>query len=249
MEKENGKQETAKKNEIIKNKDFVEIKYTGFSEGKIFDSNIEEDLKKIDPDGKVKEVVIVVGQGMVVPGLDKALEGKEVGKEYDVKISPKEAFGERNRELVKTIPLKAFTEKNVHPRAGMVLSLDNNLVKIIAVSGARVITDFNNPLAGKEIEYKFKIVRKVEDEKEKVETLFKNTIGFSPEVEVKDKLIVKGVKGLKVFVESLNNKVKDLIGKDMEFEEVKPVEKKKDSDNVSEKSKDFKGNESDASSS
>ena len=38
--------------DTIKKSDFVEIKYTGYSQGKEFDSNIEEDLKKINPKAK-----------------------------------------------------------------------------------------------------------------------------------------------------------------------------------------------------
>jgi FKBP-type peptidyl-prolyl cis-trans isomerase 2 len=51
-----------------------------------------------------------------------------------------------------------FREKNVDPRPGMVFALDNSLAKILAVSGARVMTDFNNPLSGKHVKYKFNIV-------------------------------------------------------------------------------------------
>jgi len=49
----------------------------------------------------------------------------------------------------------------------MSLAMDNSLARVIAVSGARVTTDFNHPLAGRNIYYKFKIVRKITDEKEK----------------------------------------------------------------------------------
>ena len=152
---------------IVQRNDFIEIKYTGYANGEIFDSNIEEDIKKLNPNFEPQKTIIAIGHEMVVKGLDNALVGKEVGKTYEVKLSPKESFGERKRELIKTIPLKAFKEKNVAPYPGLVLTLDNIIVKIIAVSGGRVIADFNNPLSGKEIVYKFTIVRKVTDEKRK----------------------------------------------------------------------------------
>ena len=34
--------------ETTKSKEFVELKYTGYANNEIFDSNIEEDLKKIN---------------------------------------------------------------------------------------------------------------------------------------------------------------------------------------------------------
>jgi len=75
--------------EIIKKKDFVEIKFTGYSNGNVFDSNIEEDLKKIDSKAKPKETIVIVGEGMVVNGLDNALEGKEIGKDYEINVPAK----------------------------------------------------------------------------------------------------------------------------------------------------------------
>lgn len=206
----------------VKKNDFIEIKYTGTSQGNVFDSNIEEDLKKMNTREKPKKTIVMIGQGMLVKGFDSALEGKEIGKEYEVKVGVKDGFGERKRELVKTIPLKVFTEKKINPYPGLVLALDDMLAKIITVSGARVITDLNNPLAGKELNYKFKIERKVEDEKEKAETIFDFLMRFvPPEMEIKDKVIVKGVKELGFFVDAIKDKFKELMGKELVFEERK----------------------------
>ncbi|MEM4271659.1 MAG: FKBP-type peptidyl-prolyl cis-trans isomerase [Candidatus Pacearchaeota archaeon] len=214
--------------ETAKKGDFVEIKYTGYANENIFDSNIEEDLKKIHSKAKAKRLIVCVGEGMVVFGFDKALEGKEVGKEYEIKLSPKEAFGERKKELIKTIPLKIFTEKKMNPQAGMVLAMDEALAKVIAVSGARVITDFNNPLAGKEVTYKFKIERKINDEKEKAEALFDFVFKFVPEFEIAEKeIVVRGQKIIEVYVNAFSKKFEDLLGKKLRFE-LKDKGKKKE---------------------
>ena len=212
----------------IKKKDFIEIKYTGYANNQIFDSNIEEDIKSIDQKAKPQKTIIAVGEEMVLKGLDEALEGKEPNKEYEITIPPEKAFGERKRDLIKTIPLKAFTEKKVNPYPGLVLTLDNAMVKIITISGARVITDFNNPLAGKEIKYKFTITRIVKDEKEKAEALFLTYFRFLPEFELKDKIIVKGPKTLEQFTTHFKEKFKNLLNKELAFEEKTPetLEKK-----------------------
>jgi len=207
--------------------DFVEIKYTGYSNEQIFDSNIEEDAKKVNPQFKPRKTILIVGEGMIVPGLDKAFEGKEIGKEYEVTISPKEGFGDRKRELVKTIPLNVFSERKIKPYPGLVLNMDNVIARIITVSGARVVTDFNNPLAGKELRYKFKIVRIVTDEKEKVETVLELLFKFIPEFDIKEKVIMKGPAAFKPYIAQVGAKFKDLIGKELDFEEVKPKEEKK----------------------
>ena len=210
---------------IVEKNDFIEIKYTGYANGDIFDSNMEDDLKKLDKKAKPYKIVVIAGQETVIKGFDNALIGKEIGKHYEITLSAKEGFGERKRELIKTIPLKAFSDQKVSPYPGMVLTLDNLMAKIITVSGARVITDFNNPLAGKEIKYKFTILRKLNDEKEKIESFFEIYFRFMPEFEIKDKIIIKGKKELEIFVKMFNPKFKDLFGKEMEFEEKKEKEK------------------------
>jgi FKBP-type peptidyl-prolyl cis-trans isomerase 2 len=200
--------------------DFVEIKFTGYANGEIFDSNIEEDFKKLNPKEKPKKIVVAIGQGMVMDGLDDALEGKELNRDYEITIPADDAFGKRKRELIKTIPLAQFVEQKVNPQPGMVFAMDNQVVKIIAVSGARVTADFNNPLAGKEIKYKFKITRIVEDKKEKAEAFFEFYLRYLPEFAVKEKeVIIKGPKLLETGVQAQKEKFKDLLGIDLVFEE------------------------------
>ena len=215
----NKKENKEKKDrEIVEKNDFVELKYTGYVQGKIFDSNIEEDLREITDKAKPVETVVVVGKGMLVPGLDKAIEGKEIGKTYEIDIPYKEAFGERKKELVKIISLSTFTDKNINPRPGMMLALDNALVKILSVSGARVTVDFNNPLAGKDLEYKFIIVRKVLEIDKKAKALFEVLFRFVPEFEVNDKIIIKGPKPFENIAKIYSKKFKEMVGKELGFE-------------------------------
>ena len=215
--------EVAKKKDLpvisgVQRNDFVELKFTGYANGSIFDSNIDEDLKKMSPDARPKETIVIVGESMLVPGFDKELEGKEIGKDYEIKVPAKEGFGERRRELIKTIPLKIFTDKKINPYPGLVLAMDENLARVITISGARVVTDFNNPLAGKDLVYKFNIVRKITDDKEKAKTVFVQIFRFVPDFELKEnEVVVKGPKVLERFVEALREKFKELVGKELKF--------------------------------
>jgi FKBP-type peptidyl-prolyl cis-trans isomerase 2 len=214
---------------ITKKKDFVEIEFSGYANAELFDSNVKEELKKLDPKAEPKKTVVCIGEKMLVAGLDKALEGKEIGKEYETSFGPKEGFGERKKDLIRTIPMKVFLEKRILPKAGMVLNIDDYIVKVVSVSGGRVLADFNNPLAGKEIKYKFKILKIVEDEKEKceavIESLFKIMIPF--EIKGND-VVLKGPKGFEMFVNVFKPRFKELIGKELAFEEVKKEEKKQE---------------------
>jgi FKBP-type peptidyl-prolyl cis-trans isomerase 2 len=199
--------------------DFIEIEFIGYSNGEIFDTNIKEKAKEINDQAEVKPLIVVIGEGMVVKGFDKALEDKELGKNYKIKLSPQEGFGKRNPSLIKIVSMNSFRQQNVNPVPGMVFDLDGMMAKILSISGGRVSVDFNNPLSGKEIEYDFTIKRKVEDENDKVNALqdcfckkqfkFKSEekkIIFEPEAEM--------------FVKVLGKKISEMLGKQVECEKV-----------------------------
>lgn len=152
--------------------DFIEIEFTGkVKDGTVFDTNKKEVAEKEKLGNPIKPLIVCIGFGMVVAGFDKALEDKEIGKPYTINLSPQESFGERQSSLVKTMPMKLFHQQNINPQPGMSFMMDNYLVRISAVSGGRVIADFNNPLAGKNVIYDFTIKRKLENNEEKVKAL------------------------------------------------------------------------------
>jgi len=156
----------------IRKKDFVELDFTGKVKetGQIFDTTLKEDAKKIGAEN-VKPLKVCVGEGMLVSGFDEALEGKEIGKKYSIEIEPKKAFGPRDPKLIKIVPISVFHEKEVNPYPGLVLNIDGILARISSVSGGRVTTDFNLPLAGKTIIYEFEVKKIINDQKEKLESL------------------------------------------------------------------------------
>jgi len=56
------------------------------------------------------------GSGNIIPGLEKALEGKTAGEKLNVKVSAEDGYGERNEELVQQVPMEAFQGvDNVEP--------------------------------------------------------------------------------------------------------------------------------------
>ncbi len=214
--------------ETVKKNDFVQVEFSAYANGELFDSTKAEEIKKLSPNTEAKPVIVAVGQQMIVPGFDSALEGKETGKEYTIKLSPKDAFGERKREMVRIVPANSFTERRVTPRPGMQLALDNTIVKILSVSGGRVTVDFNNPLAGKEVEYKFVITRKVSDEKEKASALFEALFRFVPDFNIGEKITVKGPKIIEAYAKAFSPKFKELVGKELDFKEEVKNDKKEE---------------------
>ena len=231
--------------ETIKKNDFIEIEFTGKSNNNIFDTTHPDEAKSIGLDANVKPVIASVGNEMLLKGLDEALEGKEIGEKYSVHILPEKAFGKRNASLIRTIPIRIFREKDINPAPGMVFQLDQNLVKILSVSGGRVIGDLNNPLAGKEIDYDFKVLRKVEDNTEKINAVqdffFRQRIEFT--LNEKDKKVIFKDFKIKPIIDVFKDKFKELLGLDIEVAEKKEEkledkieEKKEESEEKKEKS-------------
>lgn len=203
----------------IKPKDFVEIEFIGRTDGEVFDTNIPAEARKVNPEAKVAPIVVSTGQEMLVKGFDKALEGKEIGKKYTITIKPEEAYGNRDPKLIKMIPKKVFLEHEMNPVAGMTVSLDNAIAKIISASGGRIMVDFNNPLAGKELEFEFTITKKVIDKKEQVKALqtFLFRKEFEFDLDEKRKMIVFKEPQLTPILNAFKDKFKDLIGYDVEI--------------------------------
>ncbi len=179
--------------ETINIHDFIEIDYTGkIAGGKIFDTT---DAKVAQETGLQQKQIkytpfqLCVGEEQILPGLDKELVGKEVGKSYIISLNPEDAFGKRDVKKVQLVPIAAFQEHNMKPHPGMQVDFDGRIGTIMRVAGGRVMVNFNHPLAGREVEYEVKILRKITDPAEKISSYLGNIfrqVKNLGKIEVKD---------------------------------------------------------------
>ncbi len=208
----------------LKKGDFIEIEFTGkVKGGEVFDSTIRGSSKE----KKSQPFVYSLGNGMFLGALDDFLIDKEPS-EYEIALKPKEAFGERNSSLVKLIPTSVFRKQKLNPIQGDVLDFDGKMGKILSISSGRNLVDFNNPLAGKEVEYKIKVLRKVEEMNKKVESLNKFFFNKKLKFEMKDKKLIFNVeKKLIPLINLFREKYKNLLGVDLEAKELVKEDKNK----------------------
>lgn len=138
-----------------------------------------------------KPLPILVGGGRIFEGLDEAIESAEIGKETEVVIPAEKAAGQRDPKLVEMISMREFLKQDIEPHVGMEINIRNRPGTVTAVTPGRVRVDFNRPLAGKELKYKFTVVSKVEGDEEKVKAVLDMDYGTSEgfEVTVDDKVI------------------------------------------------------------
>ncbi len=111
--------------------------------------------------GKIP-LVYMVGDGRIIPGLAKALDGMHVGEQKLISVEPKDAYGEVDPKAFKEFP-KTTMPKNIEPKVGMVLQAQapdgsSFPTMISEIKDKTVVLDFNHPLAGKKLQFDVKIL-------------------------------------------------------------------------------------------
>jgi FKBP-type peptidyl-prolyl cis-trans isomerase SlyD len=203
--------------------DFVEIDYTGRIKdtGEIFDLTDENLAKSEDifnEKFKYGPVKLVIGEGFVLKGLEEALREMKVGEEKTVALTPEKAFGQRKADLIKIVPEAELRKQKVNPIPGMILDMGEYKARIQSVNSGRVRLDFNNPLAGRDIEYQVKINKKVEDKEEKAKAIIEFFCRDAATLKLTEK--VAEVEEKAQLPESLKQKVAELIKKYVGVERV-----------------------------
>jgi FKBP-type peptidyl-prolyl cis-trans isomerase SlyD len=96
------------------------------------------------------------GYENIIPGLERALEGKKTGDRLTVSLSAAEAYGERDEKLVSQISLDRF-EGVESVETGMQFeawtAAGYRIVTVTGVEGSGVTIDANHPLAGKNLRF------------------------------------------------------------------------------------------------
>ncbi|MEM4704229.1 MAG: FKBP-type peptidyl-prolyl cis-trans isomerase [Candidatus Bathyarchaeia archaeon] len=161
--------------------DFVIIDYVAKVKetNEIFDTTIEEIAKKerLYKEGDIYEPkLVVIGEGWVLKTLDESLASMEVGKTSVVEIPSDKAFGARDPEKVKRVPLKQLLAKEINPVVGARIELDGKMATVRAVGAGRVLLDYNPPLAGKTLVYEVTLKKKLEAAEEKIASLIHRRI-------------------------------------------------------------------------
>ncbi|MEJ5189457.1 peptidylprolyl isomerase [Treponema sp. J25] len=96
------------------------------------------------------------GSNNIIPGLEKALEGKKEGDSFTVTVPAAEAYGERDESLVINVPLDRFQGVDV-VEAGMQFQADTaegpRIVTVTRVANGMATIDANHPLAGVDLTF------------------------------------------------------------------------------------------------
>lgn len=113
-------------------------------EGNILDSSQEELMHYLH------------GRGILPPKLEAALTGKSCGEQVTIELSPEEAYGAHNPELVEQVGPEAF-ENGLQIYEGMIFQreTENGLQysQVTKIEDNVITIDSNHPLAGKSLSW------------------------------------------------------------------------------------------------
>lgn len=105
-----------------------------------------------DPAGSPRPLDFMVGSGRVLPVIDGIVRGMGLGESCDVELGAKEAFGERDPDLVFDVPAAAIPHAEQLPVGEyVVLEMRGTpqRCKVESVGDGRVVLDCNHEYAGR----------------------------------------------------------------------------------------------------
>ena len=103
-----------------------------------------------------------LGEGRIIPGVEKAVEGMNVGESKTVKVPPEQAYGRRRDELVEEVGRDKFP-KEIELQVGQKFDIPQQegqpmVVRVVDVSEQTVTLDGNHPLAGRELTFELELI-------------------------------------------------------------------------------------------
>lgn len=115
----------------------VKVHYKGtLSDGTVFDSSEGRD-----------PLTFTIGQGQVIPGFEKGIEGMDIGETRELHIPCAEAYGEIVEDAVVSVDVGQRMVL-VHPETGEAMP-----VTIVSAENGVVQLNGNHPLAGENLNF------------------------------------------------------------------------------------------------
>jgi FKBP-type peptidyl-prolyl cis-trans isomerases 2 len=149
---------------------------------KLYDTTNEEVAKEAGIHNEkytYAPMAYIVGSNKLFPALEEAIEKAEIGVETEVLIPSEDAAGIRNPKLIEIYPMRDFFKQEINPYPGLQVTLGNRTGTIMSVGAGRVKVDFNSPLAGHDLLYKFTVTEVLSDPTEKAKAIVEVNFGSS----------------------------------------------------------------------
>jgi FKBP-type peptidyl-prolyl cis-trans isomerase SlyD len=118
-----------------------------------------EEMSRTDADDPLE---YLHGASNIIPGLEAALTGKQVGDKINVTLDPDDAYGEYDEEEIEEIPRDEMPEAEMLEE-GMLVEVEDEegysyVATVTQITDDMVTLDFNPPLAGKTLTYDVEVL-------------------------------------------------------------------------------------------
>lgn len=117
----------------------------------------DNDGKLLDSSHGQDAFAYLHGSGMIVPGLEEQLEGRQEGDVFKAVIQPEKGYGSFDPQLLQRVPLDRFggqkVEEGMQFQAG-----EHGVFTVKEVAEDKVLLDGNHPLAGKVLNFDVEVV-------------------------------------------------------------------------------------------
>lgn len=120
----------------------------------------DKDGNALDASPIDEPLTYIHGQNAIIPGLERELEGKKIDDVLIVNVKAKDAYGERQEQMVQKIPRSNFQgqEIKVGMRFEAKISTGSLSVVVKELTDEEVTVDGNHALAGKDLTFDVRIV-------------------------------------------------------------------------------------------
>jgi FKBP-type peptidyl-prolyl cis-trans isomerase 2 len=169
----------------MENGSIVHIDYDLYNaeDESLIETTREEVAKEADKHEEGREytpLITVIGDGKLIAGFETHLLEADAETDYEFDIAPEDGYGERDPNAVETmgqdVLFRSVRDAESLAIGGPVeINGKNGVLRMIRAGRARI--DFNHPLAGRTLRYKYRIVKVIEDREEKVTTLLETNTG------------------------------------------------------------------------
>jgi peptidylprolyl isomerase len=132
--------------------DRVKVHYKGsLEDGTVFDTSFDKEPMEF-----------TLGEHMVIPGFENAIDGMNEGETSKTVIPPQEAYGDYNEKMIAVVD-RSQIPPEVEIQIGMVLKVGDNEsdatnVCVTELSEHTITLDGNHPLAGKSLIFEINLV-------------------------------------------------------------------------------------------
>lgn len=106
--------------------------------------------------------VYTQGSSTLIKGLEKALEGKQKGDSFEIRLEPDEAFGDIMPAMIRTMPRSAFQGVD-DLEVGMEFKANrpdgrSMVVRVDEIEGDEITVNGNHPFAGATLDYEVRVL-------------------------------------------------------------------------------------------